>query len=93
MDDGQHSYGWQLAAATAAAADQRIQSAYGGLYGDGSTPGYISDDPRFCKISVVTSPDGIITQLNAEDSNGTGAPGMTIGINRSICVQRLGTKP
>jgi|ERR1700732_3243017 hypothetical protein len=92
MDDGQHSYGWQLGAPAVAAADQRVQSASGGLYGDGSTPGYISDDPRFCKISVVTSPEGIITQLNAEDSNGTGAPAMTIGLSQSICAQRLGTK-
>lgn len=93
MDDGQHSYVWELPATAASVSEQRLQSAYGGLYGDGSTPGYISDDPRLCKVSVMTSADGIITQLNAEDSNGTGASSMTLGFNASICAQRLQGKP
>jgi hypothetical protein len=92
IDDGQASYVWELAARTGEAANQRIQTADGGLYGDGSTPGYISDDPRLCKISVVTSPEGTITKLTAEDSNGTGAPALTVGLSKSICAQRLGAK-
>jgi hypothetical protein len=92
MDDGQHSYLWQLPASTVPP-DQRVQTASGGLYGDGSTPAYISDDPRLCKISVTTSPDGIITQLSAEDQNGTGAPSMSLGFNPSVCAQRFQGKP
>jgi hypothetical protein len=93
LDDGQSSYVWQLAAPTAPASDQWVQSASGGLYGDGNTPGYMTDDLRLCKVSATTSPEGIVTQLNAEDSNGTGAPSVTLGFNRSICAQRFGTKP
>jgi hypothetical protein len=90
MDDGQSSYVWQLDAGTA---DRWIDTGNGGLYGDGHTPGYISDDPRFCRVKIIASPEGIVTQLNTEDSKGTGAPAMTLGINGSICAKRLGTKP
>jgi hypothetical protein len=90
MDDGQSAYVWQLGAVTAG--DRWIDTGSGGLYGDGHTPGYISDDPRFCKVKIIASPEGIVTQLNAEDSNGTGAPTMTLGINGSVCAKRLGTK-
>jgi hypothetical protein len=93
MDDGQGSYVWELGPTKASGSDQRVQTADGGLYGDGYTPGYITDDPRLCKISATTSPEGIVTQLNAEDSNGTGAPSVTLGFNQSICAQRFGTKP
>ncbi len=85
MDDGQGSYAWELAPA-----NRRIHTGDAGLYGDGLTPGYISDDPRLCKVSATTSPAGIVTQLSAEDSNGTGAPTMTLGISGSVCAQRLG---
>jgi hypothetical protein len=91
MDDGQGSYVWQLDAVTAR--DRWVDTGSGGLYGDGHTPGYISDDPRFCKVKITASPEGIVTQLDAEDSNGTGAPAMTLGINGSVCAKRLGTKP
>ena len=90
MDDGQGSYVWQLSAV--AAPDRWVDTGSGGLYGDGHTPGYISDDPRFCRVKVITSPEGIISQFNTEDSNGTGAPTMTLGINGSVCAKRLGTK-
>ena len=93
MDDGQGSYVWELGPTKASGSDQRVQTADGGLYGDGYTPGYITDDPRLCKVSATTSPEGIVTQLNAEDSNGTGAPSVTLGFNQSICAQRFGTKP
>jgi hypothetical protein len=90
MDDGQGAYVWQLGAVTAP--DRWVDTGSGGLYGDGHTPGYISDDPRFCTVKITASPEGIVTQLNAEDSNGTGAPAMTLGINGSVCAKRLGTK-
>jgi len=89
-DDGQGSYVWQLDAV--AAGDRRSDTGYAGLYGDGHTPGYFSDDPRFCRVKIITTPEGIITQFNAEDSNGTGAPTMTLGFNASVCAKRLGTK-
>jgi hypothetical protein len=90
MDDGQAAYVWQLDAVKAG--DRRSDTGSGGLYGDGHTPGYFSDDPRSCKVSITASPEGIVTQLNAEDLNGTGAPSMTLGINGSTCAKRLGTK-
>ncbi|OIQ70342.1 hypothetical protein GALL_480460 [mine drainage metagenome] len=93
IDDGQASYVWELAAAADSANDRRIHTGNAGLYGDGYTPGYISDDPRLCTISVITSSEGIVTQLKAEDSNGTGAPAVALGFNGSICAKRLGTKP
>lgn len=93
LDDGQGSYTWQLAAVADSASDRWTDTGQGGLYGDGHTPGYISDDPRFCRVSVTTSPGGIVTQLKAEDSNGTGAPAVTLGFNGSICAKRFGTKP
>ena len=90
MDDGQASYMWELAAVANSAGDRPIYTGDAGLYGDGYTPGYISDDPRLCTISVTTSSDGIVTQLKAEDSNGTGAPAVTLGFSGSICAKRLG---
>jgi hypothetical protein len=93
MEDGQASYLWQLNDAADSAGDHGIHTGSGGLYGDGRTPGYISFDPRSCKVSVVASPEGIITQFIAEDLNGTGSPATTIGMSRSICAERLGTKP
>jgi hypothetical protein len=77
-DNDQMTYVWELAAADLPA-NQRTHTGQAGLYGDGHTPGAMSDDPRFCKISVITSPQGIVTQFNAEDSNGTGAPTTTLG--------------
>ena len=91
LDNDQMTYVWELAAADLPA-KQRTDTGQAGLYGDGHTPGAMSDDPRFCKISVITSPEGIVTQFNAEDSNGTGAPTMTLGLVGSVCAQRLQTK-
>jgi hypothetical protein len=91
MDNDQMMYVWELAAAELPA-NQRSYTGQGGLYGDGRTPGAMSDDPRFCRISVTTSPDGIVTQFSAEDSNGTGAPTMTLGVGGSVCTQRLAMK-
>lgn len=92
MDNDQMSYVWELAA-TDLPGNQRAYTGDAGLYGDGVTPGAMSDDPRFCKLSVITSPEGVVTQFNAEDSNGTGAPSMTLGLTGSVCAQRLKMKP
>jgi len=88
LDNDQMGYVWELAAVESTG-DQNIPTGAGGLYGDGRTPGQMSDDPRFCKISVTTSPEGTVTQFNAEDSNGTGAPSKTFGLVGSACAQRL----
>jgi hypothetical protein len=88
MDSDQMLYVWELAA-TELPANQRSYTGQGGLYGDGRTPGAMSDDPRICRISVTTSPDGVVTQFSAEDSNGTGAPRITSGAGNSVCAQRL----
>ena len=94
MDNDQTSYVWELEAPTELPDDRRrIDTGKGGLYEDGHTPGYMSDDPRLCKMSVTVSREGIITQVSTEDQNGTGAPSITLGFNGSICAQRLGTKP
>jgi hypothetical protein len=89
LDNDQMAYFWQLDAGTASSGNQRTLTGQGGLYGDGRTPGYMSDDPRFCKLSVTTSPEGVVTQFSAEDLNGTGAPTFSLGINGSVCAQRL----
>src|SRR5271167_4460498 len=80
-DTGQTSYVWELEAPTDVPDERRIDTGDAGLYGDGHTPGYISDDPRLCKMSVTVSPEGIVTQVVTEDQNGTGAPSMTLGFN------------
>lgn len=92
LDNDQMTYVWELAAADSRG-NQRTQTGDAGLYGDGYTPGYMSDDPRFCKINVLTSPEGVVTQFNAEDFNGTGAPTMPLGLTRSVCAQQLQMKP
>ena len=77
MNSGQNSYVWRLTAET----DIRTDRGWG------------TATTRFCKVRVVTSPTGIVQQLNTEDSNaGMGLP-QTIGVYGSICGQRLGMKP
>jgi hypothetical protein len=77
MNSGQSSYIWQLSAVTDIATDRG--------YGTAST--------RYCKVSVVASPAGIVQQLNTEDQNaGVGVPGL-LGVYGSMCGQRLGMKP
>ncbi len=93
LDNDQTSYVWDLDSATDVADNRGTETGDAGLYGDGRTPGYMSDDPRVCKMSVTVSQEGIITQVVTEDQNGTGAPSMTLGFNGSICAQRLRTRP
>jgi hypothetical protein len=77
MNSGGNSYLWQLSAETDIRTDRG--------WGTAST--------RFCKVSVITSPTGIVTQLDTEDSNaGSGLPG-AVGAFGSICGQRLGMAP
>jgi hypothetical protein len=77
MNSGQSSYVWQLTSVTDINTDRG--------WGTAST--------RFCKVSVIASPVGIVTQLDTEDSNaGVGLPG-AVGVYGSICGQRLGMTP
>jgi hypothetical protein len=77
MNSGQTSYIWQLSAVTDIATDRG--------YGTAST--------RYCKVSAIASPTGIVQQLNTEDQNaGGGVPGL-LGMYGSMCGQRLGMKP
>jgi hypothetical protein len=77
MNSGQTSYNWQLTSVTDIAVDRGI--------GQAAT--------RYCKVSVIASPTGIVQQLDTEDSNaGYGLPGV-IGVYGSICGQRLGMRP
>ena len=69
----------------------------GGGGGDDTRPkatsqtwtGAISDDIRSCRLTVTTSPEGNVTQFNAEDLNGTGAPKATGGLIGGVCARRL----
>ena len=88
MDNDQMLYVWELPSLDWSG-NKKTHSGDGGLYGDGQTPGYMSDDPRLCKLSVTTSPEGIVTQVEAQDFNGTGAPAMTLGLAGGVCAQRL----
>ena len=43
---------------------------------------------------ILAAPEGLNGLVwGTEDSNGTGAPAMTLGFNGSVCAKRLGTKP
>jgi hypothetical protein len=88
MDNDQMTYVWEFAAADQPT-NQRSYTGQGGLYGDGQLPGAMSEDLRICKVSVITSPEGIVTQFDAEDSNGTGSSKIGLGISGSFCSQRL----
>jgi len=78
MNSGQSSYVWQLATEMGVSIDKN---------GNGSARTYA------CKVSVVTSPAGLIEQLNTEDANaGDGLLGV-VGAYGSMCGERLGMKP
>jgi hypothetical protein len=95
IDNDQITYVWDLEAPTEPPDNRRtIDTGGGGLYEDGHTPGYFSDDLRLCKMSVTVSREGIVTQVSTEETNGTDAPSSrTFGFNGSVCAQRLGAKP
>jgi len=80
MNSGEGSYVWQLAATTDIAISNN---------GTGSASTYA------CKVSVIASPTGIVTQLNTEDYNPGGGSGLlglagAMGAYGSMCAQRLG---
>jgi len=81
LNSGQTSYVWQLSSVT----DITIRNGSG----TASTSG--------CKVSVIASPTGVITQLDTEDNNpgGSGLIGLAgvLGAYGSMCGQRLGMKP
>lgn len=72
MSSGGSSYVWQLSAVTDINTDR----------GSGTA------STRYCKVSVITSPTGIVTDLQTEDSAGTGYI-ISVG---SMCGQRLGMR-
>src|SRR5262245_44616336 len=74
MNSGDTSYIWQLGNQTNA------------VGGDGSAIA----STRYCKVSVVASPKGVVSQLNTEDSNAGGGFGAAVGMYGSICANRLG---
>jgi hypothetical protein len=74
MNSGDTSYTWQLGNQT------NINTSDGS--GIAST--------NFCKVSVIASKTGVVTQLNTEDANAGGGLAGAIGMYGSICAQRLG---
>jgi|SRR5881394_2131674 len=74
MNSGETSYVWQLGNRTGIHVDQ----------GSGFA------ETKFCKVSVVASKVGIVTQLNTEDSNIAGGLYGALGAYGSICGNRLG---
>ena len=67
MNSGQTSYQWQLANETNIAVNRDLGT------GHAST--------QYCKVSVIASPTGVVSQLDTEDSS---------GIDGSLCAHRLG---
>lgn len=88
MDNDEMLYVWELGPADPSAHRGRTTEGYGGRYDDGETPGYMTDDTRICKLTVIASVEGIVTQVTAEDLNGTGAPKRTFGFVGSVCADR-----
>jgi hypothetical protein len=46
----------------------------------------------YCKVIVVASPTGTVTQLNTEDANIYAGLTAAVGIDGSLCATRLGMK-
>ena len=88
MDNDEMLYVWELGPVDPTAKRRTIDTGDAGVYGDGHTPGYMTDDPRICKLTVIASVEGIVTQVSAEDLNGTGAPKKTFGLVGSVCAER-----
>ncbi len=74
MNSGDTSYIWQLGNQTNA------------VGGDGAAIA----STRYCKVSVIASKTGIVSQLNTEDSNAGGGFAGAVGMYGSICANRLG---
>jgi hypothetical protein len=74
LNSGEMSYVWQLGNQTNINTDR----------------GYGSASTMYCKVSVIASPTGIVTQLNTEDANMYVGLTAAVGIDRSLCATRLG---
>jgi hypothetical protein len=88
LDNDDMLYVWELGPVDPTSKRRREETGDGGLYEDGRTPGYMTDDPRICKLTVIASVEGIVEQVSAEDQNGTGAPKKTFGLVGSVCADR-----
>ena len=66
----------------------------GGLYGDGSSPSYVSPGySPFCRITAtVSTATGVVTQASTEESNGTGSSVAVLRRGESVCSQHLRAK-
>jgi hypothetical protein len=73
MNSGETSYIWQLG-------DQTNINTY---RGSGSA------NTVYCKVSVIASPTGVVTQLNTEDANIYVGLTAAVGIEGSLCATRL----
>ena len=73
MNSGDTSYVWQLGNQTNIYANRGV--------GTAST--------EYCKVSVIASPAGIVTQLNTEDPNIYVGLTAAVGIQGSFCAGRL----
>ena len=60
LDNEGMLYVWELGPPDQSAKRRRDAEGYGGRYDDGETPGYMTDDPRICKLTVIASPEGIV---------------------------------
>jgi hypothetical protein len=76
MNSGETAYVWQLSAVT------DIDT----YRGSGTAQTF------FCKVSVISSPTGMVTKLTTEDHSGTGGLlGLAgVDIHGSMCARRLG---
>jgi hypothetical protein len=74
MNSGETSYVWQVG-------NQTNINTY--------SSGTASANTEFCKITVIASPTGIVTQLNTEDPNIYVGLSRAVGMQGSFCATRL----
>jgi hypothetical protein len=76
MNSGEAAYVWQLSAVTDINTNE----------GSGTAKTY------YCKVSVISSPAGIVTKLTTEDASGTGGLLGLAGVDiyGSVCAKHLG---
>jgi hypothetical protein len=77
LNSGETSYVWQLG-------NQTNINTYGG-----SGSGYGSASTMYCKVNVIASSTGIVTQLKTEDANIYVGLTAAVGIDGSLCATRL----